>query len=60
MWVGSMTLEYELYSMGPSNKVGIFVDISYVQAKLGILGGVILRALCAWITVHPNNISTKH
>ena len=50
----------QLYSMGPSNKVGIFVDISYVQAKLGILGGVILRALCAWIIVHPNNISTKH
>ena len=35
-----------------SNKLGIFFYDSYIQAKLGNLGRVILMALCVGIIVH--------
>ena len=46
----------QLYSMGPSNKVQIFVYYSYIQVEFGNLCRVVLRALCARNIVHPNII----
>ena len=50
----------QLYSMGLSNKLGMSIYYSHIQAKLGNLGGVILSALCVGITVHPRYIHMKH
>ena len=46
--------------VGSSNKMGIFVYYSYIQTKLGNLGGVILPTLCIGIIIHPKNIHGKH
>ena len=50
----------QIYSMGPSNKLGTFIYYSYIHALLGNVGGIILLALCTRITIHPNNIHTKN
>ena len=40
--------------MAPKNKVRIFLYYSYILAKVVVVGGVILLALCARVIVHPN------
>ena len=40
------------YSMGPSNKLNIFIYYSYIQVEFGNSGGVILLALRTGIIVH--------
>ena len=49
-----------LNSISPSNKPGIFVYYSYIQAQLENLGGVILPTLCARSIVRPSNICKKN
>ena len=36
----------QLYYVGPMNKLGIFINYSYIPVELGNVGGVILLALC--------------
>ena len=47
-----MTLEYVNYVLWPSNKMGIFVYYSYIQAEFENLGGVVLPTLCTRIHAH--------
>ena len=46
----------QLYFVGPSKKLGIFIYYSYIQTKLGNLGEVVLLAPSTRIIVHPNII----
>ena len=55
-----MTLEYVNSTPWTLNKVRISVCYSYIQAKLGNLGGYILSALCVGIIIRPDNICRKH
>jgi hypothetical protein len=52
----------DICSVGPSNKVGIFVYYSYIHARIGKIWGVELYsgARCARITIHSKNIGKKH
>lgn len=60
MYIVSTTLDIcHLYYVDPSNILGIFIHYSYIQAKVGNFVGVILRAPCARITIHPKNISQE-
>ena len=51
-----MTLEYVNYVLWPSNKMGIFVYYSYIQAEFENLGGVVLPTLCTRIHAHLRDI----
>ena len=46
----------QLYYAGPWKNPRILVYCSYIHAKFGDLGGVVLLALCVGIIVHPKNI----
>ena len=49
-----------LYSVGPSNNLGIFLYYSYIEVEPRNLGGVMLPALCVGVIIHPKNIRMKH
>ena len=57
-WLHDLEL-CELYSVGPSNKVGISDYYSYIEVELENSGGIILLALCAGIIVHTGNLCGK-
>ena len=45
--------------MGPHNKVIIFFYYSYIQVEVRNLGGVILLALRARVSIHPSIIHSN-
>ena len=60
MWDNCMTLEYVNYIPWTPRTNWEFAYNSYIQTKLGNLGGVMLLTLCAGIAVHPMRICKKH